>query len=353
MRKGKLRRLVRRGDVRGLAAVLGHAEVVEHGVERVDLAVPDRVEAAWALGGLDGEDATLALVRAARDPEVEVRRAALAALAGDGASRAVDATPLASALARWPLDDPSGLLAAERVFAELDAPDRGPRLAEALLATGRAPVDVANTLRRVLADAPDPTEEDRCVQLLVDAVTDDSDGADGLRARAEVVLAWLGGAPVDALMGALERRRSRPTVAAALGRTGERRAGTALVALLSEPDPDLRRAAVRGLADVADPRTLEALLSACDDEDHGVRAAALDAVDGFGVAAVTFGVAGALRGDLAQLEARVEALGRVMVERPSAGGGRLGGGSAAGLESPADTTTGSGLRRLQRLLGRG
>lgn len=329
-------------------AVLHRRDFATYADEEVDLAVADRVEAARALATIDGGAAILALARAVQDPADQVRTVALDALARSGDSSASGA--LARAVARWPDADAAGRQGAERALLALDAPDRGLELAEAILATPRAPGPLAPTLLRLLLlESGDPTEADRCIARLVAGLRDPDPGR---RGRSEILLAWLGDLPLEALLAALADDQGRAAIAGALGRTLERRAGQALVGLLGDANAEVRRAAVLGLAEIADPRTVDAMMLACDDDDHAVRISALQAVNSLGIAAMSFAMAGAVRSDVAQLAERVQALA-VRLDEPSPPA--LAPVAQRALEPPLEAAAPrqtDGLRRLQRLFGR-
>jgi len=78
--------------------------------------------------------------------------------------------------------------------------------------------------------------------------------------------------------------------------------------VLEDPDPQLRRSATLALAEIADPRFIEALLHAADDDDYGVRTAAIAAVNDLGSVAVIVGMARSTRSQIGELEGQIEQL---------------------------------------------
>jgi hypothetical protein len=96
--------------------------------------------------------------------------------------------------------------------------------------------------------------------------------------RAAQVMVWLGSVSVEPLIEVLEEDGACVPAIRALGRLRDLRATEALVPLVSDDDPEVRRAAVVALARTSDPRTRSVLLDACGDPDHRVREAAIAAI---------------------------------------------------------------------------
>jgi len=302
LRTAAVRRLAKRGDVARLLAVLElRDEHVDSQGTVYDLAAGKRELAVSGLAKRADDDAAIAgLSDALLDPDVGVRRRAVDALAANPKPAA--AGGLAKAVATWPTNDPAGRRRAEIALTRVDAPNRSLELVEALLIAPRDPVDVSGLLRDLTSDAE---EQERCVARLIRGLRDE---APGIRERSGTLIGWLGASAVDPLVDALARGDQRAVIARALGRTRDRRGSPALMEVLEDPDPQLRRSATLALAEIADPRFIEALLHAADDDDYGVRTAAIAAVNDLGSVAVIVGMARSTRSQIGELEGQIEQL---------------------------------------------
>lgn len=86
---------------------------------------------------------------------------------------------------------------------------------------------------------------------------------------------------IEGLIAALDAEHPaevRADAAEALGELGANDAVTALVAMLSDPDPGLRRVAAAAIGELTAPSAVADLLAALEDDDEAVRAAARDAI---------------------------------------------------------------------------
>ena len=90
----------------------------------------------------------------------------------------------------------------------------------------------------------------------------------------------------------------RLTAIRLLGELRDQAATEPLAGLLADPDAPVRREAAGALEHGRDPYAIEPLLRATADPDYAVRDTALRALDGFGTAAVVWGLAAAGRGAL-------------------------------------------------------
>ena len=152
------------------------------------------------------------------------------------------------------------------------------------------------------------------VAALVEALADERPAA---QERAVDGLVALGSDSVPALVKALHDDRRRARAAVALGRCGDRRAGEALIDLLTDRDPALRRVAAETLGELGDPRSAEALFNATKDEDPEAGTAAALALDRLGSLALLVKIAGTWR-------SAIEAVGgRVRLDGSDSTGDRL------------------------------
>jgi HEAT repeat protein/beta-lactamase regulating signal transducer with metallopeptidase domain len=278
---------------------------------RVSITVPGSPALLW--GGARQHDTTSiavpALIQALKDPDVEVRRAAVSSLNnlqdpravpglvnalkdGDPEVRAGAASALGSLQDRRAVP---GLIAAMkdsnrdvRQFAlsalgsmpDADVPD------DAILAAindsdgdvRREAISLALNRMSNRSDdenaKPDPRYVAAFTRLLADSSAD---------VRQEAVEALgashLREAPAALLAAARDRNADvRQTVAGALGTIRDPRAVPALKELLQDPNSDVRESAVSALSEIRDRAALEALIGALKSSDAAVRRAAADAL---------------------------------------------------------------------------
>ncbi len=143
--------------------------------------------------------------------------------------------------------------------------------------TRQLPAATDEALRR---DAAVLRAEDRrqVDDALIGALTAD---APGVRARAVLALARVGGAFADELSAALGDESSPVRAAAAfsLGLSGDPAAAAALAGRAADPAAEVREAVARALSRTGGPAALDAIDTLLEDADPAVRAAAVDAFE--------------------------------------------------------------------------
>jgi hypothetical protein len=122
-------------------------------------------------------------------------------------------------------------------------------------------------------------------QVLDDALSDQS------RAWAADVVTWLGGDAAEAVNQALALPAPALLAIRLAGVIHDNRLVEPLVLLCDHDDPSRRAAAAHALGQIKDTRGVAALIRLTQDDSHGVREAALAALEEFGVAGVVFGLA--------------------------------------------------------------
>ena len=260
-------------------------------------AARDAWTAGGALAGLDRERATLAasldemrageggaadtvrrdprvtdgLVGALADPDAQVRRAAVDALAGQQDRRAVSALI-------GVLRDPDAEVRASAVHALGRLGDRA--AVEPLVARLR---DDNAEVRAAAADALGEMEDARAAGGLGAALSDESEE---VRQNAASALSRMKDpAAVPALTAALADRSPevRQTAAHALGELDQRSAVPALARLVRDPSAEVRKSAVGALAEIGDPSSADEIAAALADPEAEVRATAAWALAEIGV----------------------------------------------------------------------
>ena len=266
------------GVIEGLRGALRDpdADVRRHALAalaRVDRAVPldvlataasdedanVRAQALMLLGRRRDPEALPALTAAMKDPSEDVRRAAMQAL---GALRLREAIPTLTGA----LDDESEDVRESAMFALAQL-----RATEALPAIVRALEDASPDVREQAAFAVGQFRDPSTVPALMKALKDDNAG---VREKVAFALSQIRDrASVPALIGALrdEKGDVREQAAFALGQLGDRAAVEPLIAALTDPVPDVRERAAFALGRLGDPRALEPLTAALKDESADVR----------------------------------------------------------------------------------
>jgi HEAT repeat protein len=291
-RRPNVSKLERRHDVAGLGAAARFRDVVPDQAGRpVDLGVDVRTQAVDALGRVDDQSATPALLDALRDDSHQVRTAAVAALGRRSDPAATDGL----ATAALGVDELS-TVALQALDARM-SPDVAHRLAVAYL-DGHQGTDEAGaeTLCRAISSLSEP-------RVILETVVARLGSADRhTRERAGRVLAAYPEQSRDLLLAALRDERLRDDAALALGRLRDSVATPALCDLLDAPSTETRRAAAWALGQIQDPQAVEALLRGSNDRDYPVRQAAIEALRGMGPAATVWGIASVVRQMLPELE---------------------------------------------------
>jgi hypothetical protein len=292
-------RRARKGDERGLIQALSYRDVVrDRNGGLVDLGIRIRQEAAEALGRTATEDVVAPLVEALfRDASPHVRVAAARALAATGWPSAID--PLAQVVAEF-ADESLAWIRAEFVEAlvAIDDPAAASALAHHLLYR-LVPPELSDADRDALHAMPGWNIGDVdgvLVPPLIEALGDErSQVVD----RAAEMLSWLPAAALEPLLDALGDHAARAGATLALGTLRDARAVRALVDVLEDREPEVRRRAAWSLGELRDPIAVEALIRTTRDADYAVRAEAGAALDKLGSVAVVLGVAAFMRPMLA------------------------------------------------------
>ncbi len=248
-----------------------------------------RLRAVQALEQFPGVEPVRGLAGAVIDDDARVRRAAVAALAARDEPGAV--LGLVSAGVHWAGADPELTATAVRILRRSELPGRARSLVAAALRGSGEDFPLAEVLPELFDDSP-RSEQDEVLARLAEALNDTDD--DQSRKRASQGLAALGSRATTTLLAQAQTSRS-PEAALVLGRVGGERAAFALVRMLESNDVVQRRAAVRALIEMRDPRAVRVLLAATHDTDDEVRASAMRGLDELGTAGVVGGVMTAVR----------------------------------------------------------
>jgi HEAT repeat protein len=280
-RPPRVQKLTAKGDVEGLIRALAYEDAVKDREGRLlDLGARTRHQAVEALAAQSGNRATQGLAVALDDPDHGVRRAAIAALRERGADAEA---PLARAAIAWTDREFAGIRAAAvAALAAVSDANTSRRTAHALLERPTKLTDQDGALLREVADAGGPEALGTTVADLVARLEDSADAE-----RARLLLAALAPESVDPLVAALGNARICVEAALALGAIRDSRATEPLChAVLASDSRELRAAGAWALGEIRDPSAVETLLVASGDDDYAARAAALDAFDKLGNAAV-------------------------------------------------------------------
>lgn len=276
-RRPNVRKLARRQDAGRLVAALMYTNLLTDHPGRVyDLGASVRRDAALALASIhntDDIDACPALIRSLQDPSSEVRRAAASALGIRADRRAIPA--LAEAAVTW-TDPRYGAARAMAVesLSTMDGRETAERCVTAVVERGEDMESALGVLARLVGNGDTQTRQAALSAATVALWRQTGKPAE----RAAEIMMWLGPGSADPLIDLLERRGPRLPAIRALGRLGDLRATDALTPLLTDPDPDIRRAAAAALGGTADLRARGPLLEAGTDPDHLVREAAIAAL---------------------------------------------------------------------------
>jgi HEAT repeat protein len=300
-------RLARKGNAAGLARALSYEDVVSGRDGRpVDLGAHTRAAAAAALVAFDGPGVEAALVQGMRDPEEEVRLAAIRAFGERGGTSAIE--PLLAATIGWTHPELEvSRAAALDALAGLRARDVPRRAANELIVRAEDLGDADLGILPVLAGALGPDLVWVTIGVLIANL---GEGPASVRSRK--LLVPFGAAGVEPLVGALSDPARRREAALALGAIHDSRAVEPLAALvLDGAEPPEREAAAWALGEIRDPAAVEALLRATRDADYSVRTEAIAGFDKLGNAAITVAIGGMIQ---RALESAAEA---TQVEAPA------------------------------------
>ena len=297
MRRPRVRRLRRRGDVTGLIEALGYVDFMNLGNgKRADAGVSVRLAALEALLEVASAADVPQVCVALKDKDPVVKQLAVRVVRKLDPARAADA--LATTLvgpadpqfseARFEalealeeLQKREGKGAAKRVA--LASVDGGPQVALDQV--------TQDALTGFVAQAS-PTE----ISGVVDELIARLPNMNGSLENAQVVLSWLGPHSVGPLIAALDREGGfREPATAVLGSIRDSQALEPLTGILEDKRADVRRVAVWALGELRDPRTAEVLMRATMDDEYMVRRQAGEALDAMGSIALMAGVANMIR----------------------------------------------------------
>jgi hypothetical protein len=287
-----VKKLARKQRFEGLAAALRYhdwAQLTDGSY--VDLGIVVRRDAISALAASEDPRAADAISRALNDGARAVRLAAVTALRDR--REPVVAPALASAyLSSDATGDEATRSAALDALSAIPMSTAAPLVRAVVERHGdRYLNESEHALLGALAGGGEQAEQ-LTVAALVDAL---GHGRPTAQERAVQGLVGLGSASVPALIEAMDDEQRRARAAVALGRCGDGRAVEALIGLLADGDPAVRRAAAETLGELRDPRSAEALLAAARDESHETRVAAASALDRLGSAGLLVEIAGMSR----------------------------------------------------------
>ena len=311
-RKPNVKALARKGDVDGLIKAAVHTELIPgpDGGTTVDVGVPIREEALFALRDVAPDRAGHVFVTALGDSSDRVRTAAVVALYERG-----DSEPLAEAVARLPAARGKARATAVQALFNLHNAGSSSGLADALVhRRDYYPLsEEEEALVPALLRAEErPEAAGEVVQLLISALGHEQEI---VAERAEALLVRLGPASIEALVRELAGGATPHRAAAVIGEIKDARALQPLVAALSHPDARVRSQSCSALGELRDPAAVEPLLQATRDPEHKVRVLAGAALDGMGTVAIALSVAALLRPMLGETLAKESPL-RMLRERP-------------------------------------
>ena len=278
-RKPNIKQLTRRGDVAGLVEAADPVSVSDASA---------RAEAILALGELGDDSGHQALETGLRDPDDNVRCAAVNVLHARH-----DGTALAEALRSLPGEGGESRELAILAIVDLGRSVSPSAVADALV--GREDDELVGEqdarLFTELVAHGDLDARDAAIELLIEALGDER----GIVVdRAAELLVRLAPTSIDALVTELRTGPAAADAAYVLGRIGDPETIDAMVEALRHEDPRVRSECTAALSEFEPHVAVEPLLRATRDPDHGVRVQAAIALDRIGTSAVIVGVAALL-----------------------------------------------------------
>ena len=304
-RQPNVKALARKGDVDGLIQAASHTALIPgpDGATTVDVGVPIREEALFALRDVAPDRVGHVFVTALSDSSDRVRTAAVVALYERG-----DSERLAEAVTRLPAMGRARATAVQALFKLHHAGSSG-RLADALIHRrdhDSLSEEEAGLVPALIRAEERPAAAGEVVQLLISALSHEQEiVAD----RAEALLVRLGPASIEALTRELAGGATPHRAAALIGEIQDGRGLQPLVAALSHPDARVRSQCCSALGKLRDPAAVEPLVQATQDPEHEVRVLAGAALDSMGTAAIALSVAALLRPMLGEAVAKESQLG--------------------------------------------
>ena len=278
-RKPNIKQLTRRGDVAGLEEAADPLSVSDASA---------RAEAILALGELGHDSGHQALETGLRDPDDNVRCAAVNVLHARH-----DGTALAEALRSLPGEGGESRELAILAIVDLGRSVSPSAVADALV--GREDDELVGEqdarLFTELVARGDLDARDAAIELLIEALGDER----GIVVdRAAELLVRLAPTSIDALVTELRTGPAAADAAYVLGRIGDPETVDAMVEALRHEDPRVRSECTAALSEFEPHAAVKPLLRATRDPDHGVRVQAAVALDRIGTSAVIVGVAALL-----------------------------------------------------------
>jgi HEAT repeat protein len=283
-----------------------------------------RKQAIATLAELDPDEALPAIEEGLRHFSDATRCAAVRALCKWGES-----IPIAVAVAWLPPAGASRSLALAAI-AQLRRPESAPVLAYSLVhGTAQEGLweDEVEVVGRI---CPSNGARDEIVDMLIAALDEDDDEVVG---RAEDFLLWLGEDAAPALIEVMRSAVAPDRAVWLAGQIGGASVLEPLIEAAEHPDARTREEACVALGELRDPVSVEVLLRATRDREHGVRVRAGAALESIGTAAFLAGVSTFLQPQLDQSPpARLEEA------KPPPRLARPGSNRSAANGSPADGT---------------
>jgi HEAT repeat protein len=275
-------KLARKGKVEGLIRALRYEDVVSDRDGRmIDLGATVRAQAALALAHIDSQEAVGGLIQALGDSLESVRVSAIRGLREHGGDSVAER--LMAAVTAWTRPDFAAARAdALEAVIHIGHPESLRLVAGALVIRPVALEDADLAVVHKLGQAVGDADRQATIGDLIGRLREGSETE-----RVRELLIALAPASVDALIEALDDRRTQRDAALALGPIHESRSVPALSAvLLDNADEDTRVAAAWALGEIRHPSAVEALLVATGDDDYDVRTTAADSFDKLGNAAI-------------------------------------------------------------------
>lgn len=297
LRRWKLKRMARRGDVAGLWQ-LAHEREVHIGPDgsQVDLKLDRRRTAVHALSAVHDEQAEVALAQLVLEGPTELGLEAVRVLSERDSPTAAGHLARACGTIGHP-DDQSrrhGLA----ILADRRAQRVAMPFAEGVLSESRtAPPSTADRRTLLTLLENDTPATHALIVGLIEALGDESETrAD----RAATLLAWLGKPAQGAVLASLAYGGQRVRALQVLGWIGDQSSIATLTEfLLHSTVAAERRVAAEALAALRTPDAIDPLVQATRDPDLKVRDAAFTALDRYGAMATILQLTGALRNEVA------------------------------------------------------
>ena len=287
------------------------------------------------LAELEPDEALSAIEEGLRHSSDAARCAAVRALCKWG-----EPIPIAVAVAWLPPAGASRSLALAAI-AQLRRPESAPVLAHSLVyGTAQEGLweDEIEVVGSICPSNGSAGARDEIVDMLIAALDEDDDEVVG---RAEDFLLWLGEDAAPALIEVMRSAGAPDRAVWLAGQIGGASVLEPLIEAAEHPDARTREEACVALGELRDPVSVEALLRATRDREHGVRVRAGAALESIGTAAFLAGVSTVMQPQLDQSPpARLEeAKPPPRLARPGSNGSAANGSPAKGSPANGNATT--------------